>query len=189
MTLNDHPYSVNSGFRLFFETTRIGKNADMTVVQKAIIDTLHKEGKSQKVIPEGVAVYRVHRVSKHNKCKVDWKEEMGRKRCTSNRDDEYCQAKPVQTLGRASQGVDRSWRLLKQKHRQKHLTWAKEENKWTVAQWSKVIFTDKSTFCISFVNQGLESGGRLESRGFFDFSDFWAKWILKAASKDKEIAE
>ncbi len=52
MTLNDHPYSVNSGFRLFFETTRIGKNADMTVVQKAIIDTLHKEGKSQKVIPE-----------------------------------------------------------------------------------------------------------------------------------------
>ncbi len=26
--------------------------------------------------------------------------------------------------------------LLKQKHRQKHLTWAKEKNNWTVAQWS-----------------------------------------------------
>ncbi len=52
--------------------------------------------------------------------------------------------------------------LLKQKQRQKHLTWAKEKNNWTVAQWSKVLFSDKSTFCISFRNQGLKSGGRLE---------------------------
>ncbi len=28
--------------------------------------------------------------------------------------------------------------LLKQKHRQKHLTWAKEKKNWTVAQWSKL---------------------------------------------------
>ncbi len=44
--------------------------------------------------------------------------------------------------------------LLKQKHRQKHLTWAKEKNNWTVAQWSKVLFSDESTFSISFGNQG-----------------------------------
>ncbi len=44
--------------------------------------------------------------------------------------------------------------LLKQKHRQKHLTWAVEKNNWTVAQWSKVLFSDESTFSISFVNQG-----------------------------------
>ncbi len=44
--------------------------------------------------------------------------------------------------------------LLKQKHRQKHLTWAKEKKSWTVAQWSKVLFSDKRTFCISFGNQG-----------------------------------
>ncbi len=50
--------------------------------------------------------------------------------------------------------------LLKQKHRQKHLTWAKEKNNWTVAQWSKVLFLDKSKFCISFGNQGLEEGWR-----------------------------
>ncbi len=43
---------------------------------------------------------------------------------------------------------------LKQKHRQKHLTWAKEKKNWSVAQWSKVLFPDESTFCISFVNQG-----------------------------------
>ncbi len=44
--------------------------------------------------------------------------------------------------------------LLKQKHHQKHLTWDRKKNNWTVAQWSKVIFSDESTFCISFVNQG-----------------------------------
>ncbi len=40
------------------------------------------------------------------------------------------------------------------KHRrQRRLTWAKEKN-WTVAQWSKVLFSDESKFCISFGNQG-----------------------------------
>ncbi len=44
--------------------------------------------------------------------------------------------------------------LLNQRQRQKHLTWAVEKNNWTVAQWSKVLFSDKSTFCISYGNQG-----------------------------------
>ncbi len=73
---------------------------------------------------------------------------------------------------RASQGVNWSWSqcikshtlrhlqekryqpLLKQKHLQKHLTWATEKKNWTAAQWSKVLFSDESKFCISFVNQG-----------------------------------
>ncbi len=38
--------------------------------------------------------------------------------------------------------------------RQRHLTWAKEKKNWTVAQWSKVLFSDESKFCISFGNQG-----------------------------------
>ncbi len=45
--------------------------------------------------------------------------------------------------------------LLNQRQRQRHLTWAVEKNNWTVAQWSKVIFSDESKFCISFGNQGL----------------------------------
>ncbi len=49
--------------------------------------------------------------------------------------------------------------LLKQKHHQKHLTWAKRK-KLDVAQRFKVLFSDKSKFCISFGNQSLESGGR-----------------------------
>ncbi len=36
--------------------------------------------------------------------------------------------------------------LLKQKQRQRHLTWAKEKNDLTVAQWSKVLFSDESKF-------------------------------------------
>ncbi len=36
---------------------------------------------------------------------------------------------------------------------QRSLTWAKEKN-WTVSQWSKVLFSDESKFCISFGNQG-----------------------------------
>ncbi len=37
---------------------------------------------------------------------------------------------------------------------QRRLTWAKEKKNWTVAQWSKVLFSDESKFCISFGNQG-----------------------------------
>ncbi len=44
--------------------------------------------------------------------------------------------------------------LLNQRQCQKHLTWATEKNNWTVAQWSKVLFSDESKFCISFGNQG-----------------------------------
>ncbi len=93
---------------------------------------------------------------------------------------EYSQAKLFQTLGRASQRVDWSWsQCIKSHHaqtssgkvlpshfwtrdRQKRLTWAVEKNNWTVAQWSKVLFSDESKFCISFGNKVPESGGRVE---------------------------
>ncbi len=42
----------NSGYLLFFETTIMGNIADLAMVQKMIIDTLHKESKSQRVIIE-----------------------------------------------------------------------------------------------------------------------------------------
>ncbi len=44
--------------------------------------------------------------------------------------------------------------LLNQRQRQKRLTCAVEKKNWTVAQWSKVLFSDESKFCISFGNQG-----------------------------------
>ncbi len=44
--------------------------------------------------------------------------------------------------------------LLNQRQCQKHLTWAVEKKNWTVAQWSKVLFSVESKFRISFENQG-----------------------------------
>ncbi len=81
---------------------------------------------------------------------------------------EYCQAKLIQTLVRASQGVNWSWsQCIKSYYAQmssgkglpshfwnrNNVSTAKEKNNWTVAQWSKVLFSDKSKFCISFGNQ------------------------------------
>ncbi len=50
---------------------------------------------------------------------------------------------------------------------QRRLTWAKEKKNWTVAQWSKVLFSDERTFCISFGNQDprvCRKGGEAHSK-------------------------
>ncbi len=57
VSINDHPYSINSGYLLFFETTIMEKTADLAMIQKTNIDTLHKEGKSQKVITERCGLF------------------------------------------------------------------------------------------------------------------------------------
>ncbi len=71
---------------------------------------------------KGVAVYRVLYQSILN-AKLTRRKNLGRKRCTSNRDDRKLentvQAKLIQTLGRASQGVDWSWsQCIKSHHAQ-----------------------------------------------------------------------
>ncbi len=43
--------------------------------------------------------------------------------------------------------------LLNNRQRQKRLAWAKDKKDWTAAEWSKVMFSDESKFCISFGNQ------------------------------------
>ncbi len=75
---------------------------------------------------------------------------------------EDCQAKSIQEFGLNSQGIDWGWgqgfkstthRRVEEfgySCRQRHLTWAKEKKNWTVAQGSKVLFSDESKFCISF---------------------------------------
>ncbi len=54
----------------------MGNTADLAMVQKMIIDTIHKEGKSQRVITErggGGGGCSRSAVSKHIKSKVDCK--------------------------------------------------------------------------------------------------------------------
>ncbi len=46
---------------------------------------------------------------------------------------------------------------------QRHPTWAKDKKNWTVVQWSNVLFSDESKFCISlYFTKVLESGRRVE---------------------------
>ncbi len=58
----------------------MGNTADLAMVQKMIIDTLHKEGKSQRVITEWGGCLQ-SAVSKYVKCKVDWKEDISVGKC------------------------------------------------------------------------------------------------------------
>ncbi len=64
----------------------MGKTADLTVVQKTIIDTLHKEGKPQTFIDKE-AVCSHGAVSKHVNRKLSVRKNCERKRCTTNREN------------------------------------------------------------------------------------------------------
>ncbi len=71
--------------------TIMGKTADLTVVQKTSIDTLHNEGKTQKVIAKESGCSQSS-VSKH-----------------INREAKGRKTKPIQKCGGDSQRVDCSW--------------------------------------------------------------------------------
>ncbi len=64
----------------------MGNNADLAMVQKTIIDTLHKESKSQRVITESMAVQGVLYQSILN-AKLTGMKKFDMKMGTSNRDD------------------------------------------------------------------------------------------------------
>ncbi|KAI2645658.1 Transposable element Tc1 transposase [Labeo rohita] len=158
--------------------TIMRKTADLTVVQKMTIDTLHKEGKTQKVIAKeaGCSQSSVSKEAKGRK-------RCGRKKCTSNRDnrtlERIVKQNPFKNVGEihkewTAAGVSASRTtthrrmqdmgfschipcvkpLLNNRQRQKCLAWAKDKKDWTAAEWSKVMFSDESKFCISFGNQG-----------------------------------
>ncbi len=108
---------------------------------------------------------------------------MVEKKCTSNRDnrtlERIVKQNPFKNVGeihkewtaagvsasrttthRRMQDMDFSCRipcvkpLLNKRQHQKRLTWAKDKKDWTAVEWSKVMFSDESTFCIFFGNQG-----------------------------------
>ncbi len=66
--------------------TIMGKTADLTVVQKTIIDTLHKEGKPQTFIAKEAGCSQ-SAVSKHVNRKLSGRKKCGRIRCTTNREN------------------------------------------------------------------------------------------------------
>ncbi len=147
--------------------TIMGKTADLTVVQKTIIDTLHKEGKPQTFIPKEAGCSQ-SAVSKHVNRKLSGRKKCVRKRCTTNRENRSLMriVNRFKNLGELHKewteaGVKASRATTHRRVKefgynclQRHLTWAKEKKNWTIAQWSKVLFSDESKFCISFGNQG-----------------------------------
>ncbi len=66
--------------------TIMRKTADLTVVQKTIIDTLHKEGKPQTFIAKEAGCSQ-SAVSKHVNRKLSGRKKCGRKRSTTNREN------------------------------------------------------------------------------------------------------
>ncbi len=149
--------------------TIMGKTADLTVVQKTIIDTLHKEGKPQTFIAKEAGCSQ-SAVYKHVNRKLSGRKKCGRKRCTTNRENRSLMRIVKQNRFKNLGELHKEWTEAGVKasrattHRcvnefgyschQRRLTWAKEKKNWTVAQWSKVLFSDESKFCISFGNQG-----------------------------------
>ncbi len=66
--------------------TIMRKTVDLTVVQKTIIDTLHKEGKPQTFIPKEAGCSQ-SAVSTHVNRKLSGRKKCERKRCTTNREN------------------------------------------------------------------------------------------------------
>ncbi len=66
----------------------MGNTADLAMIQKTIIDTLHKEDKSQRVITErgGCSRSAVSNTPTLN-AKLTGRKKLGGKMCTSNKDD------------------------------------------------------------------------------------------------------
>ncbi len=81
------------------------KTADLTVVQKTIIDTLHKEGKPQTFITKEA----VHRVLYPSMLTESWVEEKDAQPTERTAAYEDCQAKSIQEFGWTSQGMDWVW--------------------------------------------------------------------------------
>ncbi|KAJ7338604.1 hypothetical protein JRQ81_012506 [Phrynocephalus forsythii] len=144
----------------------MGKTADLIVVQKTIIDTPHKEGKPQKVQMAKEVGCSQSALSKHINRKLRGREKCGRKRCTSSRDDcnldRIVRKRPFKSVGDFHKEWTEAGVCASRTTTHKQILDMGFKCRIplvkpllnTVAQWSKVLFSDESNFCISFGNQG-----------------------------------
>ncbi len=155
----------------------MGKTADMTVVQKTIIDTLHKEGKTQTFIAEE-AVCSQSAVSKHVNTKLSGRKKCGRKRCTTNRESRslmrIVKQKGFKNLGELHKGWteagvkasrDTTHRRVEEfgySCHQRRLTWAKRRRTGLSPSGPKSSFQMRASLVFHLETKVLESGGRVE---------------------------
>ncbi len=161
--------------------TIMGKTADLTVVQKTTIDTLHKEGKTQKFIAKEAGCSQSS-VSKHINREAKGRKRCGRKKCTSNRDNRTWRGLWNKTHSKmwgrfTKSGLQLESVLQEPLRTDVCKTWVSavaflvSSHSWTTDSvrsvspglktkgldccWVvQVMFSDESKFCISFGNQG-----------------------------------
>ncbi len=124
--------------------TIMGKTADLTVVQKTIIDTLHKEGKPQTFIAKEAGCSQ-SAVSKHVNRRLSGRKKCGRKRCTTDRENrslEDCQNRQLSVRG-VLPGLRRRRTGL-------------------LPSGPKSSFQLRASFVFHLETKVLESGGRVE---------------------------
>ncbi len=148
--------------------TITGKTAGLTVVQKTIIDTLHKEGKPQTFIAKEAGCSQ-SAVSKHVNRKLSGRKKCGRKRCTTKREPqpyEDCQAKPIQEFGWTSQGMDWGWGqgIKSTTHRRviRGILPGLRRRAGLLLSGPKSSFQVRASFVFHLETKVLESGGRVE---------------------------
>ncbi len=148
--------------------TIMGKTADLTVVQKTIIDTLHKEGKPQTFIAKEAGCSQ-SAVSKHVNRMLSGRKKCERKRCTTNWENRSFMRIVKQNRFKNLRELHKEWteagvKASRAPHTDVSMNLATvivrgvlpglRRRTGPLAQWSKVLFSDESKFCISFGNQG-----------------------------------
>ncbi len=127
--------------------TIMGKTADLTVVQKTIIDTLHKEGKPQTFITKEV----VHRVLYPSMLTESWVEG---KRCTTNRENRSLWGLSSKIDSRIWVNFTRNGLRLGSRRRRRRTG--------LLPSGPKSSFQMRASFVFHLETKVLDSGGRVE---------------------------
>ncbi len=154
-----------------------GKTADLTVVQKTIIDTLHKYP-SQTFIAKGADCSQ-SAVSKHVNRELSGRKKCGRKRCTTNRENRSLVTTVKQNRFKNLGELHKEWteagvrasRVTTHRHveefgyscRQRRLTWGlRRRRTGLLPSGPKSSFQMRASFVFNLETKVLESGGRVE---------------------------
>ncbi len=175
------PAKLSWAFKMVSQFGSLGytimrKTVDLTVVQKTIIDTLHKESKPQTFIAKEAGCSQ-SAVSKHVNRTLSERKKCGRKRCTTNRENhslmKIVKQNRFKNLGELHKewteaGVKASrattYRCVKEfvySCRQRRLTWAKRRTG-LLPSGPKSSFQMRASFVFHLETKVLESGGRVE---------------------------
>ncbi len=152
----------------------MGKTADLTVVQKTVIDILHKEGKPQTFIAKE-ADYSQCAVSKHVNRKLSGRKRCGRKRCTTNREN-----RSLMRIVKQNRFKNLGWNGLRLGSRHQEpphtdvprnlakvdvrgvLPWLSRRKTGLLPSGPKSSFQMRASFVFNLETKFLESGGRVE---------------------------